>query len=406
MFEDLIAFIRDFYAQPTGPIPLHAPTFTATDKELVLDAIDSTYVSSVGRYVDQFEKMLSDYTGAKRAVATVNGTCALQAALRLAGVQAGEEVLTQPLTFVATANAIVHAGAEPVFVDVDRDTMGMSPESLRTWLKENVELRDERPASKADSSRFQLSALSLPLTASPFPLPFNKHTGRRISAIVPMHTFGHPCRIREIMDIARKWFIPVVEDAAEALGSRVGDRHCGTFGDLGILSFNGNKTITCGGGGAILTNDAHLGDRAKHLTTTAKQPHPWEYEHDEIGYNFRLPNLNAALACAQLERLESILKEKRALAHAYQDFFQGRSWASFCHEPKGSTSNYWLNAIVLENQDARNALLEQSNGQGVMTRPAWKLMSELSMYAACQAGPLDNARGLQERVVNLPSGLR
>ncbi len=222
----------------------------------------------------------------------------------------------------------------------------------------------------------------------------------------PFAPFADPCRITEIMDIARQWFIPVVEDAAEALGSRVGNKHCGTFGDLGLLSFNGNKTITCGGGGAILTNDDSLAVRAKHLTTTAKVPRPWEFEHDEIGYNFRLPNLNAALACAQLERLESILKEKRCLAHAYQVFFQGRSWASYCHEPKGSTSNYWLNAIVLENRDARDALLEQSNGQGVITRPAWKLMTDLPMYAACQAGPLDNARWLQERVVNLPSGVR
>jgi perosamine synthetase len=391
MYEDVVAFIRDLYRRPTGPIPLHAPTFTARDKELVLDAIDSTFVSSVGPYVDRFEQMLAEYTGAKRAVATVNGTCALQVALRLAGVQAGDEVLTQPLTFVATANAIVHAGAEPVFIDVDRDTMGMSPEALQAWLQKNVKVKDE--AKKLQSQSY--SQLQ----------PRNKSTGRRIAAIVPMHTFGHPCRIIEIMNVARQWSIPVVEDAAEALGSRIGGMHCGTIGNLGVLSFNGNKTITCGGGGAILTNDEHLAVRAKHLTTTAKVLHPWEFEHDEVGYNFRLPNLNAALACAQMERLECILKHKRLLAHAYRDFFHNTSWAAFSEEPNGSRSNYWLCSIIIENLGKRDAFLNKSNEQGIMTRPAWKLMTELSIYAACQAGNLENAYWLRKRIVNLPSGL-
>lgn len=402
MFEELIAFIRELYRQPFGSIPLHAPTFTARDKELVVDAIDSTFVSSVGRYVDGFEQMLVEFTGAKRAVATVNGTCALQAALRLAGVQAGDEVITQPLTFVATANAIVHAGAEPVFLDVDRDTMGMSPEALQAWLQENAVIKGGAANSPPHPSR-------LPLTASPFPqlpLPVNKHTGCRIAAIVPMHTFGHPCRIMKIMEVARQWSIPVVEDAAEALGSWVGNTHCGLFGDLGILSFNGNKTITCGGGGAILTNNESLADRAKHLTTTAKVSHPWEFEHDEVGYNFRLPNLNAALACAQMERLPDILREKREIAAAYKAFFDSHDWGRFIPGPEDTLSNYWLCAVAAQDQAARVDLLEQTNKAEVMTRPIWKLMTDLPMYAQCQAGPLENAMWLYDRIVNLPSGVR
>ncbi len=381
MFEDLICFIRNLYHQPAGAIPLHAPSFTSRDRELVLDAIDSTFVSSVGRYVDQFEQMLAEFTGARRAVAVVNGTCALQVALRLAGVQAGDEVITQPLSFVATANAIVHAGAEPVFVDVDRDTMGMSPAALQAWLQANVEVKAEKSQSQ----------------------PFNKHTGRRMAAIIPMHTFGHPCQMVDIMDIARQWGIPVVEDAAEALGSRIGNQHCGTFGNLGIISFNGNKTITCGGGGAVLTNDVALADRARHLTTTARIPHPWDYEHDEVGYNFRLPNLNAALGCAQMERLTDILTAKRDIALAYKAFFAENDWARFQAEPEGTTSNYWLCAIAVKDRKTRDALLEQTNQAEVTTRPAWILLTDLSMYAGCQAGPLANARWLQERVVNLPS---
>jgi perosamine synthetase len=396
MFEDLIVFIRQLYGRPTGPIPLHAPTFTARDKELVLDAIDSTFVSSVGRYVDLFEHKLAEYTGAKRAVATVNGTSALQVALRLAGVRPGDEVITQPLTFVATANAVSHLGAVPVFVDVDKDTMGMSPEALQAWLSENVEIKVEVKV-KAENSEFQ---------SQPQPQPFNKHTGRRIAAIVPMHSYGHPCRIQEIVQKADVWSIAVVEDAAEALGSWGGNTHCGLFGDLGVLSFNGNKTITCGGGGAILTNDEQVADRAKHLTTTAKLPHPWEYEHDEIGYNFRLPNLNAALACAQLERLPDILLEKREIAATYEAFFDSREWGRFMPEPENTQSNYWLCSITLADRSSRDTFLEQTNAAGVMTRPTWKLMSHLAMYTDCQTGPLENAQWLSDRIVNLPSGIR
>ncbi len=379
MFDDLIRLIRTWYGTD-GPIPLHAPTFTARDRELVLDAIDSTFVSSVGLYVDRFEQLLADYTCAERAVAVVNGTCALQTALRLVGVQAGDLVLTQPLTFVATANAIAHQGAQPVFVDVDRDTMGLSPHALETFLRQNAQ-------KQKDGSH-------------------DRHTQKRFAAIVPMHTFGHPCRMQEIMEIAAQWLIPVVEDAAEALGSWIGDAHCGTLGDVGILSFNGNKTITCGGGGAILTRDARLGDRAKHLTTTAKVPHPWEFEHDEIGYNFRLPNLNAALACAQMERLTSILEDKRNIAMAYHAFFQDKPWAAFCREPAGTRSNHWLCAITLKNESARNNFLQLLNNENIMVRPAWKLMTELPMYSRYASGPLDNAVWLRQRIVNLPSGAR
>ncbi len=379
MYNDLIDFIRQLYGTE-GFIPLHAPTFTHKDKDFVMDAIDSTFVSSVGEYVNRFEQDLAAFTGAERAVATVNGTCALQAALKLAGVESNDEVIIQPLTFVATANAIAHLGAAPVFVDVDKENMGLSPDALDTFLKANAVVKDIGV--------------------------YNRHTGRRMAAIVPMHTFGHPCRIEDIVAIAKIWSIPVVEDAAEAIGSWSKQTHCGLFGDLGILSFNGNKTITCGGGGAILTHDDTLADRAKHLTTTAKVPHPWEFDHDEIGYNFRLPNLNAALACAQLERLSDILREKRKIAHAYQGFFASRDWGQFMAEPKDTRSNYWLCTIALADRADRDALLEATNAAGVMTRPAWKLMPDLAMYASCFSGPIDNARWLQDRVVNLPSSVR
>jgi aminotransferase in exopolysaccharide biosynthesis len=387
MYNDLIQLIRKHYNQPEDFIPLHAPTFKEHDREYVLDAIDSTFVSSVGEYVNRFERDLATFTGATQAVATVNGTTALQVALRLVGVGYGDEVITQSLTFVATANAIAHLGGHPVFVDVDRDTMGLSPDAIEKWLVENAEVRDIEVGTSQSQA-------------------YNKTTNRRIAAILPMHTFGHPCRMMRIMEIARKWSIPVVEDAAEAIGSYCDGKHCGTFGDIGILSFNGNKTITCGGGGAILTNDAERGARAKHLTTTAKVPHPWEYEHDEIAYNFRMPNLNAALACAQLERLPEILLEKRELAQKYIRFFRDIPWATFLEEPADTRSNYWLCGIALESAGARDAFLKTVNAAGVMTRPIWKLMTELSIYKKCQTSSLENATWLRERVVNLPSGVR
>jgi perosamine synthetase len=347
---------------------------------MVLDAIDSTFVSSVGAYVDRFEKELAECVGAKRAVVTVNGTSALQVALRLAGVESGDEVLTQSLTFIATANSIHHCDTHPVFLDVDRDRMGLSPDAVRGFLEEFGEKRDGTV--------------------------FNNSTGRRIAAILPMHTFGHPCRIEELCALAEEWGIPVVEDAAEALGSKSDGRHCGTFGTLGIYSFNGNKTITCGGGGAIVTDDEALADRAKHLTTTAKVPHRWEFVHDEIGYNYRMPNLNAALACAQLEQLDRLLADKRELASEYRSFFLDCDWADFMDEPSGCSSNFWLNAVLLRDQGARNRFLEESNKAGIMTRPVWRLMNKLEMFKDCQCGSLDNARWLEERVVNIPSSVR
>jgi aminotransferase in exopolysaccharide biosynthesis len=379
MYSNLIKFIRDWY-QTNQFIPLHEPRFKEIDREYVLDAIDSTFVSSVGEYVNRFEHDLAAYMGVKRAVVTVNGTAALQVALRLAGVKGGDEVLIQPLTFVATANAIAYNNASPVFIDVDRDTLGLCPNALEEFLDQNAEKKGEST--------------------------FNKTTGKRIAAMVPMHTFGHPCKMGRLIALADQWNIAVVEDAAESLGSTILTRHCGTFGKAGILSFNGNKTITCGGGGAIITNDAALADRAKHLTTTAKVNHPWKYVHDEVGYNYRMPNLNAALACAQLEQLNGILADKRMLANAYNAFFSEIDWCDFFKEPDGCTSNYWLNAVITLDNQQRDDLLKTTNDSGIMTRPIWQLISDLEMYKQCQKGDLKNARWLHDRIVNLPSSVR
>lgn len=379
MYSDLISFIRAWY-RTDDFIPLHEPRFKKIDQAYVADAIDSTFVSSVGEYVNRFERELAAYLGARRAVVTVNGTAALEVALRLAGVTAGDEVITQPLTFVATANAIAHNNASPVFVDVNRETLGLCPDALEAFLDKNAEQRGGKTV--------------------------NKITGNPLSAIVPMHTFGHPCRMDRLMELAEQWQIPIVEDAAESLGSKFLTHHCGTLGQIGVLSFNGNKTITCGGGGAIVTNDDALADRARHLTTTAKLSHRWDYVHDEIGYNYRMPNLNAALACAQLGQLDGILKDKRKLACAYSDFFRGISWGDSVAEPGDCTSNYWLNAVVTSDKKGRDALLNSTNDAGIMTRPIWKLMPDLKMYQHCQKGSLKNARWLRDRIVNLPSSAR
>lgn len=379
MYRDLINFIRDWY-QTKAVIPLHEPRFKENDRKYVLDAIDSTFVSSIGEYVDRFEQALAQYLGAEHAVATVNGTAALQVALRLAGVKNGDEVITQPLTFVATANAIAHNNASPLFVDVNKETLGLCPLALERFL--------DKAAEKNDRGTF------------------NKNTGRKIAAIVPMHTFGHPCKMKQIMELANHWGIAVVEDAAEALGSKISTQHCATFGQLGVLSFNGNKTITCGGGGAIITNNGNLAKRARHLTTTAKVTHEWEFFHDEIGYNFRLPNLNAALACAQLEQLDDILKDKRKLARAYGVLFKKTGWGDFFTETEGCTSNYWLNAVITSDQTQRDDLLKKTNESGIMARPAWQLMSDLPMYKECQKDDLKNARWFAKRIVNLPSSAR
>jgi perosamine synthetase len=378
-FNEIVSFIRAVFQMPEEFIPLHAPYFDGNEKVYVLDTIESTFVSSVGKYVNRFEEMMQQITGAKYAVAVVNGTTALHLALVVSGVQQGDAVVTQPLTFAATANAIAHAGAVPVFIDVDRDTMGLSPMALEEWLKENTEVHEDKT--------------------------YIKQTGQRIAACVPMHTFGQPLRIEEIVTICNRYNIVVVEDAAESLGSYVGNRHTGTFGQMGTFSFNGNKTVTCGGGGCIVTNDERFGPLAKHLSTTAKKAHLYEFDHDQVGYNYRLPNLNAALACAQLEQLEKFLLNKRKLAGEYETFFACKK-ISFVKERPGTTANYWLNAILFPNDLDKEAFLNYSNEKKVMTRPAWKLMNSLPMYSGSLSGPLPNATWLEKRLVNIPSSYR
>lgn len=377
MFEPLIRFIRDQYRSDAF-IPLHAPSFAGNERSYILDTIESTYVSSVGAYVDRFEREMAWYTGSPRAVAVVNGTSALHMALLLAGVRQGDLVITQPLTFIATCNAIDYCGAEPVFIDVDRHTLGLSPVALRGWLEEEAYLDNEG-------------------------LCRTRSDGRIVRACLPMHTFGHPADLDGLLAISKRWNLMLVEDAAESLGSRYKGRHTGTLGALGTLSFNGNKIITTGGGGMILTSE-ELGMRAKHLTTTAKIPHPYEFIHDEIGYNYRLPNLNAALGCAQLEQLERFVAQKRKLAHRYAEHLKG-SDLQFVTEPTDCRSNYWLNAVICESREQRDALLKVTNDSGVMTRPIWALMSRLKMYAKSRRGNLSNAEWLEARVVNLPSSV-
>lgn len=371
-----VAFVRSLYGDDF--IPLHRPVFEGNERQYLVDCIDSNFVSSVGAKVAEFEQQIADFTGARYAIATVNGTAALHVALQLVGVQRGDEVISQALTFIATCNALSYTGAHPVFVDVDRDTMGMSPAALQTFLAEHVELRDGQA--------------------------WNRRSGRRIAACVPMHTFGLPCRIAEIAEICAEWGIALVEDAAESLGSYVGERHTGTFGLFGTLSFNGNKVITTGGGGMIITNDEALAKRAKHITTTAKIPHPYEFVHDEVGYNYRLPNLNAALGCAQMERLQWMLEVKADIANKYQNFFTGLG-VEMPTPLTGCRANYWLNAIILADKAERDVFLAKTNERGVMTRPIWRLMSELEMFKHCQHDSLANSRWLEERIVNVPSSV-
>lgn len=379
MYNDTIRFIRETFKEPEAFIPLHAPYFGGNEKRYLLDTIDSTFVSSVGAYVNRFEEMMQEITGAKYAIATTNGTTALHLALIVAGVKRDEEVITQPLTFVATANAITHAQGIPVFVDVDKDTMGLSPKALEDFLVTNAEVKDG--------------------------VCINKSTGRRIAACVPMHTFGFPCRIDDIATICERYGIALVEDAAESLGTYYKGQHTGNFGLIAAFSFNGNKTVTCGGGGAIITNDEKLAQHAKHLSTTAKIPHPYEFVHDEVGYNYRMPNLNAAVACAQLEQLQQILDNKRALADTYKNYFAGTD-IQFVTEAVDGKANYWLNTVVLKDLDTRDAFLKATNDNKVMTRPIWKLMNKLVMYQHCQCGPLENSQWLEDRVVNIPSSYR
>lgn len=372
--EGLLSEIRVIHGD--GDIPLHRPVFAGNERRYLVECIDSNFVSSVGARVTEFEQRVAAYTGCAHAVAVVNGTAALHVALRLAGVRRDDEVLTQALTFVATCNALAYIEAHAVFVDVDRDTMGLSPSALGSWLRTNAERR-------AGGT-------------------YNRSTGRRIAACVPMHTFGHPCRIEEIQSLCAEWGIPLIEDAAESLGSKVGDRHTGSFGLMGTLSFNGNKVITTGGGGMILTNDPALAARAKHLTTTAKRPHAWEFFHDEVGYNYRLPNLNAALGCAQMEMLPSMLRVKAGIAERYATACE-RLGIHYVKAPPGAAS--WLHSIVLDDESQRDWFLKVSNERKIMTRPIWRLMSSLPAFAKCQNDGLANSNWLEQRVVNIPSSV-
>jgi perosamine synthetase len=374
--KETVAFAQEIFGNEF--IPLHRPVFEGNEKKYMTDCIDSNFVSSVGVKVTEFENMIAEFTGSKYAIATVNGTSALHIAIKLADVVPGDEVISQSLTFIATCNAINYAGAIPVFIDVDRDTMGMSPTSLRSFLEVNAEKRIEGV--------------------------FNKFSGRRIRACIPMHTFGFPCRVEEISRICDDWGIALIEDAAESLGSYSNKKHTGNFGIVSTLSFNGNKLITTGGGGMIITNDKKIATQAKHITTTAKVPHAYEFVHDQIGYNYRMPNINAALGCAQLERIDIFLSAKKKLANKWKDFFT-QNRVEFVEEIDGSKANNWLNTIILDSKSDRDSFLQYTNKNNVMTRPVWTLMSKLTMFKDCYHDGLENSLWLEERVVNVPSSV-
>jgi len=376
MFKKTIDFIRDIYCTKEF-IPLHEPMFFGNEKKYLNECIDSTFVSSVGEFVNIVEEKLANFIGVDHVVVMMNGTSALHLALRVAGVCDGE-VITQPLTFIATCNAIEYCGAKPIFVDVDRESMGMSPGALRIFLAKNCRLESG--------------------------VCINNSTGNIIRACVPMHTFGMPCKIDEIATICSEYNIALIEDAAESLGSLYKGRHTGTYGVAGVFSFNGNKIITSGGGGCIITNDAEFAKRAKHMSTTAKVAHKWKYEHDSVGFNYRMPNLNAALLLAQLEKIDVFLKNKRELAKKYENFF-ALEGVEFFMEYDGGESNYWLNAIILPNKLERDMFLEETNLNGIMTRPAWTLMNRMKIFHASQCGDLMNSLWLEERIVNLPSSV-
>lgn len=375
--DQLTELIREIYGK-CGNVALHRPVFDGLEKENLIACIDSNFVSSVGEQVNEMERRVADFVGVTKAIAVVNGTNGLQLGLRLVGVEPGDEVITQALTFVATCNAIAYVGARPVFIDVEKPTLGMCPDALLAFLKVNAEKR-------ADGC-------------------YNRISGKRIAACQPMHTFGHPVRIDVIADICCEWGIPLVEDAAESLGSFYKGRHTGTFGRLGVFSFNGNKIVTTGGGGMVITDDESLALRAKHLSTTAKKPHAYEFIHDDLGYNFRMPNLNAALGCAQIQQLDGFLVAKRQVAERYSSFCKEYG-VEFVTEPAGARSNYWLNAIILGSKQERDNLLKETNAVGIMTRPIWRLMVDLPMYSNCQHDGLPMSRWLEDRVVCLPSSV-
>lgn len=379
MYREITEYIHALYGTD-GFVPLSVPVFKGNEKKYMEECIDSTFVSSVGKFVDRFEEMVAEYTGAKKAVVCVSGTNALHMAMMLVGVERDDEVLTQALTFIATCNAISYIGAHPVFIDVDRDTMGLSPKAVQSWLENNAELRNGEC--------------------------YNKTTGRRIKCCVPMHTFGHPVHIEELVEVCKNWSIELVEDAAESIGSFYKGKHTGTFGKVGAISFNGNKTITTGGGGMLLFNDEELARHAKHLTTQAKVPHRWEFRHDHIGYNYRMPNINAALGCAQMEHLEEYVLNKRETAEKYAEFFKGIEGVEFFEEPADCRANYWLNVVILKDKEAQLKFLEYTNDNGVMTRPIWELMNRLPMFEHCQNDGLKNTIWFADRVVNIPSSVR
>ncbi len=377
-FKKTTAFIRDLYGADF--VPLSVPVFIGNEKKYLNECIDSTFVSSVGKFVDRFESDMARYTGCNRAVVCVSGTNALHMSLMLAGVERDDEVLTQALTFIATCNALSYIGAHPVFIDVDKDTMGLSPVAVREWLAKNSEKRNG--------------------------VCYNKRTGRRVKACVPMHTFGHPVHLDELIAVLKEYDIELVEDAAESIGSYYKGKHTGTFGKVGAISFNGNKTITTGGGGMMLFNDEELGAFAKHVTTQAKVPHRWEFKHDHIGYNYRMPNINAALGCAQLEHIEEYVASKRETAKIYEDFFRNIPDIEFFTEPENCRSNYWLNVVILNDKEAQQEFLQYTNDNGVMTRPIWELMSRLPMFEHCEHDGLANTVWFADRVVNIPSSVR
>ena len=378
MFNEFIDFVREVYGTKKN-ILLHEPKFIGNEKKYLNQSIDRTFVSTVGKFVDEFEEKIAKYVGAKHAIATTNGTSALHVSLILAGVKKNNEVITQPLNFVASSNAISYCNAEPIFIDVDRDTMGLSPSALKSFLDKDTTVKNKQC--------------------------INNKTNKIIKACLPMHSYGHPCRIDEIKEICDEHYIFLIEDAAESVGSFYKNKHMGTFGELGAMSFNGNKIITAGGGGCIITNNKVLAKKAKHLTTTAKVSHKWDFNHDMVGYNYRMPNLNAALLVAQLEKLNDFITNKRNLADKYEAFFKDTDYIFF-KEPKNSKSNYWLNSIVLKDKHQRDKFLEETNLNGVMTRPIWILMNKLPMFKDAQCADLKNSEWLDERVVNIPSSVR
>lgn len=397
-YVDVINFIKDLYNSQEF-VPLAVPKFIGNEKKYLNECIDTTFVSSVGKFVDRFEEDMAAYTGAKRAVVCVSGTNALHMSLMLVGVKRDDEVLTQALTFIATCNALSYIGAHPVFIDVDKSTMGLSPDAMKEWLQKNAEVRKNTRINELDTSHdfaFQEDEYAC----------YNKNTGRRIKACVPMHTFGHPVRIEEIAALCKEWHIELVEDAAESIGSKYKGQHTGTFGKVGAISFNGNKTITTGGGGMMLFNDEEFGAYAKHITTQAKIPHRWEFRHDHIGYNYRMPNINAALGCAQLENLDAYVADKRATAAAYAEYFKNVEGIEFFTEPENSFSNYWLNVVILPDHDKQLEFLQETNDNGVMTRPIWELMNRLPMFENCENDGLENTIFFADRVVNIPSSVR